>query len=123
MEMLRGKARNEVKKNEFGNFTISENLVVDLDSVKHTTTSKSNLEHVKEEFHDILRSYYKVARKRFLDNVYHQAVDHCLLTGPMSPLTVFSQEWVIGLGAEQLDGIAGVTNHQGTANDFGEESP
>jgi hypothetical protein len=25
----------------------------------------------------------------------------------MSPLTVFSQEWVIGLEVEQLDGIAG----------------
>jgi hypothetical protein len=55
----------------------------------------------------ILSSYYEVARKRFVDNVYHQAVDHCLLTGPMSPLAVFSQEGVITLEAEQLEAIAG----------------
>jgi len=64
-------------------------------------------EHVKEEIHDILWSYYKVARKRFVDNVYQHAIDHCLLTGPMSPLAVFTQEWVILLDAEQLETIAG----------------
>lgn len=101
-EMLKGKSW-EIR-NPLNNKLIP---VINLHSVKDATTSKSNVEHVKDEIHDILRSYYKVARKRFVDNVYHQAVDHCLLTGPMSPLTVFSQEWVIGLGTEQLDGIAG----------------
>jgi Dynamin central region/Dynamin family len=85
----------------------TDNLVVDLDLVEQQTTNQSNLEQVKEEIHDILQSYYKVARKRFVDNVYHQAVDHFLLTGPMSPLAVFSQEWVIKLDAEQLEAIAG----------------
>jgi hypothetical protein len=79
---------------------------VDLDSVKNATINKSNVEHVKEEIHDILRSYYKVARKRFVDNVY-QAVDHFLLTGPSSPLAVFNQEWVISLESDQLEAIAG----------------
>lgn len=100
-ELLESKARKEVQSD------FSDNLIVDLDSVRRATTSKSNVEHVKEEIHDILQSYYKVARKRFVDNVYQQAVDHCLLTGPMSPLAVFSQEWVVKLSAEQLEAIAG----------------
>ncbi|KAH8704700.1 putative dynamin [Talaromyces proteolyticus] len=106
--MLKGKARKELQPGPFGKGVVtSENLIVDLDSVRHSTTSKSNVEHIKEEIHDILWSYYKVARKRFVDNIYHQAIDHCLLTGPMSPLAVFSQEWVIKLEAEQLETIAG----------------
>ena len=108
VKMLHGKARNELKCNGYNNSVYSsDNLIVDLDSVKNTTRNKSNAEYVKEEIHDILSSYYKVARKRFVDNVYQQAVDHHLLTGPMSPLTVFSQEWVIMLEAEQLEAMAG----------------
>lgn len=106
-EMLNSNARKEVKlAGPHKMATISDNLIVDLESVKNATTSKSNVEHVKEEIHDILCSYYKVARKRFVDNVYHQAIDHYLLTGPLSPLVVFSQEWVIKLKAEQLETIA-----------------
>lgn len=84
----------------------SSTRFVNLDSIKNATTNKSNVDHVKEEIHDILYSYYKVARKRFVDNVYHQAIDHYLLTGPLSPLQVFNQEWVIKLKAEQLEMIA-----------------
>ncbi|XRM37705.1 hypothetical protein ABZX51_001164 [Aspergillus tubingensis] len=36
-----------------------------------------------------------------------QAIEHCLLTGPESPLEVFSQEWVINLGSDELGAIAG----------------
>ena len=107
-KILQGKARPELKRNNYNNSVYSsDNLIVDLDSVKNTTRNKSNAEHTKEEIHDILSAYYDVARKRFVDNVYQQAVDHCLLTGPKSPLTVFSQEWVIMLEAEQLEAIAG----------------
>ncbi|KAN0082006.1 P-loop containing nucleoside triphosphate hydrolase protein [Elaphomyces granulatus] len=102
VEKLEGKARKEAS---FLFDDGSSNLVVDLDVV--AKANKSSVEYAKEEIHDILSSYYEVARKRFVDNVYHQAVDHCLLTGPMSPLAVFNQEWVITLEAEQLEAIAG----------------
>jgi hypothetical protein len=102
IQELRGKARRE----RVNSFDTTGNLIVDLDAVK-AAKSKSNLEQVKEEIHDILKSYYKVARKRFVDNVFFQAIDHCLLTGPRSPLAVFSQEWVIMLDAERLKTIAG----------------
>ncbi|KAK3681086.1 dynamin family protein [Podospora appendiculata] len=80
---------------------------VKLDSVKDAVTNKSNAEHVKEEVHDILQAYYKVARKRFVDNVYSQAVDHYLLSGPATPLLLFSEQWVLDLDAKQLAAIAG----------------
>ena len=99
---MEGKARIEKVNDHY-----STNLVVDLDLLKSEKIDRSNVEHAKEEIHDILSSYYEVARKRFVDNVYHQAIDHYLLTGPMSPLAVFSQEWVITLEAEQLEAIAG----------------
>ena len=105
-KMLKSKAGRKIEVGSHQKAILSDTLTVDLDSVKNATTNKSNVDHVKEEIHDILYSYYKVARKRFVDNVYHQAIDHYLLTGPMSPLVVFSQEWVIKLKAEQLEIIA-----------------
>ncbi|PVH90750.1 interferon-induced GTP-binding protein Mx2 [Periconia macrospinosa] len=117
-DMLKAKSREEIKRGYNNHAHVSDNLIVDLDDVRQTTRSKSNVEQVKEEIHDILWSYYKVARKRFVDNVYQQAVDNCLLTGPMSPLAVFTQEWVIELDAEQLETIAGespITKERRTA--------
>jgi len=107
--LLKAKAKQELMSSDPYHEMVqrTDNLVVDLDLVEQQTTNQSNLEQITEEIHDILQSYYKVARKRFVDNVYHQAVDHFLLTGPMSPLAVFSQEWVITLDAEQLKTIAG----------------
>lgn len=33
----------------------------------------SNFTHTIQDLHDILQPYYKVARKRFVDNIYRQA--------------------------------------------------
>ena len=67
----------------------------------------SNMEHIVQEIHDILRSYYKVARKRFADNLCMQAADYFLVTGPSSPLKLFSTTFVSGLSEGQLMDIAG----------------
>jgi hypothetical protein len=67
----------------------------------------SNIEYVVQEIHDILKSYYKVARKRFTDNLCMQAADYHLVTGPVSPLKLFSPSFVSGLTDEQLVEIAG----------------
>ena len=67
----------------------------------------SNVEHVVQEVHDILKSYYKVARKRFVDNLVMQAADYHLVTGPCSPLKLFSPSFVSELTDEQLLEIAG----------------
>ncbi|RYN63530.1 hypothetical protein AA0117_g12693 [Alternaria alternata] len=105
--MLKAKSRQEIKRGFHNSAQVSDNLIVDLEDVRSTTINKSNVDQVKEEIHDILWSYYEVARKRFVDNVYQQAVDHCLLTGPRSPLAVLTQEWVIELDGERLEMIAG----------------
>ncbi|KAG8421726.1 hypothetical protein J3458_003576 [Metarhizium acridum] len=80
---------------------------VNLEEIKTVVTKKSNLQNAHEDIHDILQSYYKVARERFVDNVYRHAVDHCLLTGPMSPLLLFTEKWVLSLDEEKLNCIAG----------------
>ncbi|KAF2670865.1 dynamin GTPase [Microthyrium microscopicum] len=74
------------------------------------TRSMSNVQHVVQEVHDILESYYKVARKRFTDNLCMQAADYYLVTGPESPLRLFSPEFVAGLKEDQLMEIAGEDN-------------
>ena len=67
----------------------------------------SNVEHTVRDLHDILKSYYKVARKRFVDVVCMQAADHHLVTGPDTPIKVFSPAFVTDLSTEQLESIAG----------------
>lgn len=104
---VKGSARKESMRKSNGHFYGEGPLMVELKLLENLTIHEGNVEHTTEEIHDILKSYYKVARKRFADNVYHQAVDHFLLTGENSPLRVFSQEWVIGLVPEQLEAIAG----------------
>lgn len=99
---LRAKAREETAKSYS-----SGKLVVDFNEIKSAATDESNAEHMQKDIHDILKSYYKVARKRFVDNVYHQAVDHFLLSGPMSPLAVFCEKWAVMLDKEKLEAVAG----------------
>lgn len=66
----------------------------------------SNVERTVHDLHDILKSYYKVARKRFVDNVCMQAAVYHLVTGPQTPLKQFSPAFVQGLSPEQLKEIA-----------------
>ena len=67
----------------------------------------SNTKHTIHEIHDILQSYYKVARKRFVDNICMQAADFHLVNGPENPLKLFSPQFVSSLSNEQLEEIAG----------------
>ncbi|KAK4204572.1 P-loop containing nucleoside triphosphate hydrolase protein [Triangularia verruculosa] len=82
-------------------------LYVRLENVSSVVENKGNAEYAREEIHDTLRAYYKVASKRFVDYVYYQAVDHCLLTGPENPLLLFSEKWVLGLDDGKLASISG----------------
>ncbi|KAI0868839.1 interferon-induced GTP-binding protein Mx2 [Hypoxylon argillaceum] len=70
------------------------------------TMNKSSAAQVSEQMHDLLSSYYEVARQRFVDVVYQQAVNHHLLFGEKSPLNIFNTEMVLSLNEEQLDMIA-----------------
>lgn len=80
--------------------------VVRLSDAKRTHPM-SNTDHIVRDIHDILHSYYKVARKRFVDNVVKQATDHFLVTGPETPLHLFSPSFVSSLTTEELEHVAG----------------
>ncbi|KAL8650282.1 MAG: hypothetical protein Q9210_003915 [Variospora velana] len=71
------------------------------------TFSVSNVENNVQRLHDILKSYYKVAYKRFVDNVCMQAADFHLVRGPDTAVKVFSPAFVSDLTPEQLERIAG----------------
>lgn len=77
--------------------------VSDLTQVHHM----SNLQQTVQDIHDILKSYYKVARKRFTDNMCMQAADYYLVTGPAAPMKLFSPSWIYTLSDEQMEQIAG----------------
>ncbi|KAI1095916.1 P-loop containing nucleoside triphosphate hydrolase protein [Rostrohypoxylon terebratum] len=78
----------------------------DRDVLRNLSFNMANSEHVRQLIHDILESYYKVTRKTFVDTVYKQAVNHYLLKGEGSPLTIFSTQMVLDLNEDQLDMIA-----------------
>ena len=67
----------------------------------------SNAEHAVQDLQDILESYYKVARKRFVDSVCMQATGYYLMQGPITPTGLLSPSLISSLGREQLDEIAG----------------
>jgi len=74
------------------------------------STSIDNVEHTVEQIHNIIESYYNVARERFVDTVCIQASSYYLLTGEPSPLRVFGIDFVSKLSPAQLDMIAGKEN-------------
>ena len=80
--------------------------LVSVDDILQTTTV-SNSDHAIRDLHDILKSYYKVARKRFVDVVCMQAAGHYLVTGKDAPVRLFTPQFVNGLKEDQLDRIAG----------------
>ncbi len=72
-----------------------------------STRSISNAEHVVRDLQDILQSYYKVARKRFVDNVCMQGTEYHIISGSSTPLKLFSPAFVASMSMEQLAEVAG----------------
>ena len=67
----------------------------------------SNDDQIVEDLLDVLQSYYKVARKQFVDAVTKGAVDYLLLVVENGPLSVCSPTFVASLSVEELSRIAG----------------
>ncbi|EQK99140.1 interferon-induced GTP-binding protein Mx2 [Ophiocordyceps sinensis CO18] len=80
---------------------------VEVGEIRRRTVSKKNSEQVCEDILDTLTSYYKLARKRFVDVLCQHVISHYLLEGAESPTRLFSPEFVMGLDADQLESIAG----------------
>jgi hypothetical protein len=66
----------------------------------------SNEDQAVNDIHDILKAYYKVALKRFTDNVVLQVTERYLL-GPSGPVKALSPELVGDLDEEMLMEVAG----------------
>ena len=85
-----------------------QSKVVKLDAIKNQSVNTGSYsKHTVDDLHEILHSYYTVARKRFVDIVCMQAVDYFLITGHDAPIKVFSPKFVSELTDEQLEAIAG----------------
>ncbi|KAH6680938.1 P-loop containing nucleoside triphosphate hydrolase protein [Halenospora varia] len=104
LEKLLGRHAESRYPNRFGSPQPRE--FVRIDQIKQSMTI-DNSEYTVQDIYNILESYYKVARKRFVDTVYMQGSDFHLLTGPTSPLRIFGTAFVSKLSAAQLDLIAG----------------
>lgn len=75
--------------------------------LKGHAVDKDNAQQVREDIHDALSSYYKVARKRFVDAICQQVVNHFLLEGDQSPLKILGPDLINSLGPQELAFIAG----------------
>ncbi|KAI1263544.1 hypothetical protein F5Y18DRAFT_393280 [Xylariaceae sp. FL1019] len=91
--------------------TIDDVVRIKKSDLQNMVVDKANSTHVREYMHDVLHSYYKVSRKRFVDVVCQQAVNYYLLAGDQSPLKIFQTQMVLRLTEEQLDMIAGEDSH------------
>ncbi|KAL3485722.1 P-loop containing nucleoside triphosphate hydrolase protein [Aspergillus germanicus] len=70
------------------------------------TIHLSNEQQAVYDIHDILKAYYKVALKRFTDNVVLQVVERHIL-GPNGPVRAFSPDMVNDFDEGELMEIAG----------------
>lgn len=80
---------------------------VPIDKLGSVATNKGNDQQLCEDILDSFLSYYKVARKRFVDVIYQQVISHFLLNGDESPVRAFGPDMIMRLDGEQLDMIAG----------------
>lgn len=87
-------------------FHSQQGLAIRLSDAK-LTHPMSNSQHMLRDIHDTLHSYYKLTRKRFVDNVLKQAMDHFLISGPDTPMAFFSPNYVNSLDSAELEHIAG----------------
>jgi hypothetical protein len=68
---------------------------------------KHPVQLTRQEIHDVLCSYYDIARDRFVDMICLQVIHYYLLHAPDSPLNVLSDMVVLKMTPNQLDTIAG----------------
>jgi hypothetical protein len=66
----------------------------------------SNEDQAVNDIHDILKAYYKLAMKRFTDNVVLQVTERILL-GPEGPVKALSPEMIGDLRDDELMDMAG----------------
>ncbi|KAL2814042.1 P-loop containing nucleoside triphosphate hydrolase protein [Aspergillus granulosus] len=106
----KSRQRRTANSLERSSYYHSDQLVVPMKAI-YTHQHMSNAQHAVREIHDILMSYYKVSRKRFVDNMCMQVVDFHLISGPDTPMSLFTPSFVTALTDEELEEIAGEEAH------------
>ena len=66
-----------------------------------------DIEYAVNDIYCVLKAYYEIALRRYIDAVWTQGTDYHLLSGKNSPLQIFSPLFVASLTPEQLEEIAG----------------
>lgn len=66
-----------------------------------------DIEYAVNDIYCVLKAYYEIARRRYVDAICTQGTDYHLLNGKNSPLRIFSPLFVASLTPEQLEEIAG----------------
>ena len=66
-----------------------------------------DIEYAVNDIYCVLKAYYEIALRRYIDAVWTQGTDYHLLNGKNSPLQIFSPLFVASLTPEQLEEIAG----------------
>ncbi|KAF5578625.1 interferon-induced GTP-binding Mx [Fusarium pseudocircinatum] len=75
--------------------------------VEEHLDQETTLNSTRRDIHNVLHTFYEIARSRFVDVVCQQVIDHFLLHAPSGPLSVLSQDVVLRMTAEELETIAG----------------
>lgn len=75
--------------------------------LKGHAVNKDNAQQVREDILDALTSYYKVSRKRFVDAICQQVINHFLLEGDQGPLKILGPDLINNLEPQELEIIAG----------------
>lgn len=101
------KELSEKKSTQVDKSKANATTVISMEDVQSAMRDKDDGKYIAEEVHDLIKSYYEVARDRFIDNIYLQIIAHYLVSGEESPLRLFSEAWVLSLTPEKLDAIAG----------------
>jgi hypothetical protein len=78
-----------------------------VDDLKKSVIDKDNVQQVCEDIVDALSSYYQVSRKRFVDSICQQVVNHFLLDDDESPVKILCSDFIMSLDDDQLEAIAG----------------
>ena len=103
------KAREERVLKRFESVGIKEGNATPLDmSSLLGAANLSNEDQAVNDIHDVLKAYYKVAIKRFMDNVVIAVVERNLL-GPNGPVKIFDPEFAAKLSDDDLSTIAAET--------------
>ncbi|GKU03204.1 dynamin family protein [Fusarium langsethiae] len=75
--------------------------------IEHRLNKETTLSTTRRDIHNVLHSFYKNARGRFVDVVCQQVIDHFLLHASDGPLSVLSETVALQLTPEDLEAIAG----------------